>query len=224
MAFEIPYQRQFPAGSDRTCGAAALAMVYASLGLEISQERIWEEIRPRACSVAWSARSSLLARHALGRGLSAAVIQASQPWPALQSCWASGIRVILNHRLRPDSPLGHFSVLAGLASDAALLHDPQLGPSRRLTRDELLRLWLPTASDSEIAGQVLVAIALCGDAPQRCAACHAGVPAMIECPGCSSAFPPRPFAALGCVAADCGARLWKYLFCPYCDVPLREIE
>ena len=165
-----------------------------------------------------------LVRHALDRGLSAAVLQAARPWDTLASCWFTGARVILNHRLRPDSPLGHFSVLAGFDDDEVFVHDPQFGPFRRLTRDRLLRLWLPSAGGSEIVGHVLVAIASRDDQPNRCDSCGAMVPAQVGCGRCGNLVPLRPVAALGCSKRDCGARLWKYVFCPCCDFPTGEVE
>ncbi len=47
-AFEIPYQRQQIVGGGRACGAAALAMVYRSLGVDCRQEDIWIVSRRRS--------------------------------------------------------------------------------------------------------------------------------------------------------------------------------
>jgi len=220
----IPYQQQLSAPYGRTCGAAALAMVYASLGLPDCQKAVWSQIAGEDKDVRRTTGSFRLARHALDRGLSAAVLQAARPWDTLASCWFTGARVILNHRLRPDSPLGHFSVLAGFDDDEVFVHDPQFGPFRRLTRDRLLRLWLPSAGGSEIVGHVLVAIASRDDQPNRCDSCGAMVPAQVGCGRCGNLVPLRPVAALGCSKRDCGARLWKYVFCPCCDFPTGEVE
>ena len=212
---EIPFQSQPP--ETRRCGAAALAMVYASLGLSRAQEEIWEAVtEPDRHGKPW-ARTYRLARHAREQGLEAVVFQAAQPWAVLAHCWRHEIRVILNHRLRADSRQGHFSVLAGIGPEEVLLHDPQFGPARRVTRPELLRLWLPTLLPCEIAGNVLVAVAPRGSGDAACRLCQATEPRHILCPGCHHSVELTPHAALGCTRADCPARLWRYVFCPQCD-------
>ncbi len=232
-------------------------MVYASLGLSARQEQIWEEIGLEEGGPPRATRSFLLARHALGRGLDAVVLQSMRPWDGLHACWTAGARVILNHRLRTDSPLGHFSVLAGIDAESALVHDPQFGPYRRLCRHDLLRLWLPTAGSSEIVGHVLVAIAPRTDkslsqnrtrrrgqahfapkTPQnepvpggfgigsqagRCPVCGTPIAWEVTCDRCGKLVPLRPVAALACGQSSCCARLWKYVFCPVCDLPIGEL-
>ncbi len=205
---------------DRKCGAATLAMVYASLGIRGSQEEIWEQVACGDARGTRSARSYLLARDALDRGLSAVVLQALRPWDAIRSCWESGIFVLLNHRLRAESSWGHFSLLVGIEEDQAVVHDPQLGPSRRLSREQLLRLWLPAGNDSEIAGHILVALGRPKDAPATCRGCGDQAEATARCIACCTLVPLRPLAALGCVQPECRRRLWRYLFCPYCDAIL----
>jgi hypothetical protein len=213
----IPYQPQLSLASDRTCGAAALAMAYQSLGISLPQETIWQAIGQRNQQGVRTARSYRLAGHAIQQGLAAVVVQAVQPWATLERCWAEDVRVIVNHRVRPDSRLGHYSVLAGIGPDEVLLHDPQLGPARRLTRESMLRLWLPTAGESEIVGNVLVAIGRRETHDRVCTACGAPIPGAVLCEGCGSPIDLDPTVALGCTTPGCPARLWEYLFCPQCD-------
>jgi len=219
-SFAIPYQPQAVGTPDHMCGAAALAMVYASLGVRCAQEEIWPAIRQPSARGAWTTRTHRLARHAVERGFAALVVQAGQPWTALARCWEHEVRVIVNHRVRRDSRLGHFSVLAGIGPQEVLLHDPQFGPAQRHSRPAFLQLWLPTAGQSEIAGNVLVAIGR-GEASRRasasCTTCGTAIPAAIPCAGCGEAIGLAPAAALGCLRPDCPARIWRYLFCPACD-------
>lgn len=218
---EIPYRKQHSSTADRRCGAAALAMVYASLGLSDSQEEIWQQIAGPGTGTR-AARTHWLGQNALSRGLSAVVLQALRPWDVLRSCWGNGVCVVLNHRVRLDSPSGHYSVLVGIDREQAILHDPQRGPARRWDRRELLQLWLPTAGGCEIAGQVLVAIAPQETGEAACSQCRNPIAEAVPCTRCGRSVPLRPFAALGCLRVSCQARLWKYVFCPWCDAAIRE--
>ena len=205
------------------CGAAALCMVYRSLGIGGTQQELWERIARRDRHGTRAARTHLLAHDALKHGLSALIVQASDPWRVLRQCAAARICVILNHRLKTDSPLGHYTVLLGLEDRHVILHDPQFGPQRRLDRDQLLRLWLPLPQGSEIPGNTLVAFSRSGSESADCPACSTGMPPSIPCPGCRSAIPLRPAAVLGCVAESCPGRLWRRLFCPDCDRSLTQV-
>ncbi len=199
------------------CGAASLAMVYRSFGKQSSQRRIWERIARPGPNARRAARTNLLAVNALHHGLSALVLQASDPWQTLVQSAATGVRVILNHRLQADSPLGHYSVLVGIDDREVTLHDPQFGPNRRLERDELLDLWRPTPGPCEIVGQILVAIAPPEEDTAPCEFCGTTLPRSVPCPACQAAIPLQPTAPLGCVQETCPARTWRHLFCPYCD-------
>ncbi len=215
----IPYEQQH---ERRSCGAAALYMVYRSLGLPATQSEIWERVaRPGPWGTPRTNTKRLVAdAHTLG--LAALVLKASQPWPLLQQCAANDLRVILNHLLTSGSPAGHYSVLVGVTDDHVVLHDPAGRPDRRLSKAELQDLWGPARGRSETAGHVLVAIAA---APQGapCQRCRTEIPALVACPTCRQAIPLQPAAALGCVQPGCPARLWERLFCPSCDRPLSTL-
>src|ERR1039458_7519142 len=81
--------------------------------------------------------------------------------PRSEACASpeSGIRAILNHRPSADSTAGHYTVLVEVEAQDVVLHDPYYGPSRRVSHAELLELWQPGFSNSEIAGYILIAIA-----------------------------------------------------------------
>ncbi len=219
----IPFERQERASAERMCGAAALCMVYRSFGGGGSQWRVWERIARPDCRGKRAARTSLLAVNSLHHGLSAMVVEASDPWQTLVRCATGGVRVVLNHRLDLDSPLGHYTVLVEAGEQHVVVHDPQFGPNRRLTRSELLELWRPANGSCEIVGHILVAIARPDEASAGCELCGTPVPESIFCPGCRSAIPLRPTAALGCVQRDCPARTWRHLFCPYCDRRMSDV-
>src|SRR5438309_779044 len=147
---EIPFEHQLDAPDPRMCGAAALCMVYRSFGLACEQAEIWSEIArgPRGRRLS---RTQLLCQHAIRRGLSGLIVQASDPWAALQRCGAGGLRVILNHRLSATKLEGHYTVLVRLDEEAVFVHDPAAGPERRISRDDFHRLWKPPLSRSEIS-------------------------------------------------------------------------
>ena len=220
---EIPFEAQARAKSSRMCGAAALCMVFRSLGIHASQHDLWEQIARRDRKGTRAARTYLLAANALQHDLSALVVRASDPWRTLRRCAAAGIRVILNHRLKADSPLGHFTVLLGVEGETVILHDPQFGPERRFDRADLLKLWLPLPGGSEIAGNTLAAFSRPGPDPATCAGCGTEVPPFIPCPGCRAPIPLRPHAVLGCLGEGCPERLWQRLFCPSCDRSLTQM-
>jgi hypothetical protein len=208
--------------SNRMCGAAALCMVYRSFGLTASQAELWPKIARRSATRQLGARTYLLAQDALQRGLGALVIQAHDPVAILRRCLDNSLRAILNHRLDLELPTGHYTVLVGLTEQHVLLHDPQVGPSTRLLLYDLLKLWQPSAGLSEITGRVLVALAQSKSVQPPCNVCGSVIPETVPCPSCKQAIPLQPAAALGCAGADCPARMWEMIFCPFCDTALRS--
>jgi hypothetical protein len=153
----------------------------------------------------------------LSRGFKAVAIQARYPIHDLRLCHEAGVCVILNHRLNRDATTGHFSLLVGIDNESVTLHDPLLGPSRRLSHAELLELWMPYFAGSEIAGNFLIAVA--GEAGPHpvCEFCHAPVPVAVECPRCEAIVGLEPATPFGCVTYRCIARGWNYVCCPACD-------
>src|SRR5438552_680660 len=106
VSYEIPFERQWTAPSSRMCVAAALCMVYRSFGLACEQAEVWDHVA-RGSRGRRLARTQLLCKDALRRGLSALIVQGRDPWAALRRCAADGLRVILNHRLSPTKREGH---------------------------------------------------------------------------------------------------------------------
>jgi len=166
------------------------------------------------------ARSYLLAKDALARGLSAIVLRAKDPLRTLKTCHNRRLRVILNHRPRRESPNGHFTVLVDLAGEDVLVHDPLIGPNTRIHLDDLLELWQPLGGVSEITGNVLVVLAKEKQFATPCSRCGSDIPDAIACRGCRQLIPLLPATALGCMSASCPERAWETLFCPHCDTAL----
>jgi hypothetical protein len=214
----IPYEKQNNQEATRSCGAACLSMVYRSFGVEAAQDDIWPAIsKPNRFGIV-SSITHLMAQDALNRGFSAIAFQARHPLQVLRLCRDLEIRAILNHRIRPDSTAGHYSVFVDIEGHSIVLHDPLLGPSRTLKSVELVDLWLPRSTESEVVGNVVIAIAEAGAVPAGpCVYCHTRMPANVECPQCKKVVDLAPGAALGCVRENCIARLWNFICCPHCD-------
>jgi hypothetical protein len=216
-AAAIPYEKQSDAQTNRDCGAACLSMVYRSLGQEVAQAEIWPAIAKENRFGSIASTTHLMAKDALSRGFAAVAFQARYPLQTLRVCRESDTRAILNHRLNPDSPTGHYTVLVDIDEKDVVLHDPFYGPSRRVPHAELLELWQPRFPNSEIAGYVLIAIAAQPAAGAACSLCRAPLPPAVACPRCNEPVRLQPSAALGCVDASCVAHTWNYFYCPFCD-------
>lgn len=220
----ILFVPQLAKAGQRTCGAAALAMVYGSLGLSVAQEEIWREVAQPDARGTRDARTHLLAANALRRGLAAVCLEASGPWAALRAMAAAGVRIVLNLRLRAGSPLGHFSVLVGIGEEAAILHDPAAGPDRRIARGDLLELWKPAEGECESTGHVLVGVGRVERGEAACPECSRPIPGAAACPRCGAGNSLRPAAALGCLHSECPRRLWRRVFCTGCGRAAGEVR
>jgi hypothetical protein len=216
MAYTVPYEKQSNAENSRTCGAACLSMVYRSLGQEVPQDEIWQAIAKVNRFGSLASTTHLMVSDALKRGFDAVAIKVRHPIFALRCLRDTNIRVILNHRLRPDVPTGHYSVLVEIGDRDVVLHDPYFGPARRMIHGELMQLWDPTAN-SEIAGEVLVAISPPSTAAVTCEICQTPLPAAVPCPQCGETVKLRPAVAIGCINEKCIARHWLAVCCPKCD-------
>jgi hypothetical protein len=213
----IPYEQQNDSRSNRGCGAACLSMAYASFGKEVPQAEIWPLIAKRNCLGSVGSTTHLMALHAVSQGFDAVVMQARHPIQVLRLCHEAGTVAILNHSVQLGVASGHFSVLADIDDRNVVLHDPALGPARRLSHAQLLRLWLPQSSNSEIAGNVVIGIASESVAIPACEFCLAAIPPRVDCPQCKKAVGLQPGTMLGCIRDGCIARMWNYVCCPSCD-------
>lgn len=216
----IPYESQAGMGDSRACGAACLSMVYGSLGRRIPQAEIWPAISKPNRLGQVSSTTHLMVQDALNRGFAALAFQARHPLQALRLCRDAGARAIMNHRTRPEAVSGHYSVLVAIEEQDVVVHDPAVGPARRISHRQLVELWLPRFQDAEIAGNVLIAVASADQPPPTpCEFCSAVTPAAIACPRCKEPVPLAPTSPLGCVNMDCIARMWNFVLCPACDTP-----
>jgi hypothetical protein len=213
----IPYEKQSDPQANRGCGAACLSLVYRSFGKEVPPAEIWPLIAKKNRFGSIASTTHLMALHAIGQGLSAVVIQARHSLQVLRLCREGGIRAILNQCAGPGVSAGHYTMLVDIDDKNVVVHDPSLGPFCRMSYAELLQLWQPQSSNSEIAGNVLIGIAADAGAIPACEFCHTEIPPKVDCPRCKKAVGLRPAALLGCIRDGCIARMWNYIACPSCD-------
>src|SRR5580658_6944939 len=180
MPSAIPFESQDDPHTNRGCGATCLAMVYKSLGKDAQQAEIWPLIaKPNRFGVV-SSTTHLMALHAVSQGLSALVIQARHGLQVLRLCREHGICAILNQRPSPEAATGHYTVLVDIDDKTVVVHDPAHGPIRRMTHSELTHLWQPSSPNSEITGNVLIAIAADPARIPECVFCHTAIPPAMD--------------------------------------------
>jgi hypothetical protein len=213
----IPYEKQNEPLAHRGCGAACLAMVYRSFGKEVTQEEIWPLIAKENRFGSIASTTHLMALHASTQGFQAIVLQTRHPLQVLRQCREGGVRAILNVRLTADAYAGHFVTMVDLDDTHVVLHDPLLGPSRRLSHIELLSMWHSQVPNSEILGNVVIGIASGKTPLPPCEFCRTTIPERVDCPRCRKAVGLQPASLLGCIHDGCIARLWNYICCPSCD-------
>jgi hypothetical protein len=207
------------------CGAAALCMVYDSLGIKTSQTEIWPRISKPDRQGNMHSKTYLQCANALDHGLHSVTIRAKDPWNVLKLCTDNSIRAILIHRPDINSTLGHSTVLLDVTSRFVTLHDPDSRPNRKIERSTMLELWLKRGDNCEIEDNVLIAISKKGSEKTSCSLCGAIIPQLTRCsnPRCNKDIPLQPLEVLGCICNACPGRTWKDIICPFCDNPLDSI-
>lgn len=213
----VPFEPQLSSYRHRTCGAAALAMVYSAVGLRVSQFEIWRVISAPDARGGIFARTYRFPFDAAKRGMRAIAFKAKDSIRAVAAILASGAYAIMNHRLSEESDLGHYTVALAVSDTGIASHDPQLGPFQRIGLEAMRKLWLPRSENCEIKGNFRVALAA-SSTPHACITCGTKIPEVARCPGCNNLFGLSPGAALGCMSAECASRLWQEILRPYCDL------
>jgi hypothetical protein len=212
----VPFEPQLNSDGQRTCGAAALAMVYGAVGLNIPQLAIWRVISLPDAHGGRFCRTYRLPLDASLRGMHAIAFKAKDPVRAVAATLASGDHAIMNHRLAEESGFGHYTVALAVSDTEIHLHDPALGPAQRMPLEAIRQLWVPKFENCEITGNFIVALATAVTS-HTCATCGTKLPELVRCPACHCRFPVSPGAALGCFSVECTSRLWEQILCPYCD-------
>jgi len=215
----IPFEAQMNVDGQRTCGAAALNMIYKSMGLDLPQTAIWRVISLPDAHGTRYARTYRMAFDAMLRNVHAVAFRANDPIRAVRETLHSGCDVIMNHRLQNDTGYGHYTVALAADDEFIHFHDPQFGPAQKRTGENMRELWRVRHNDCEITGDILIALAR-NATSHACTTCGSQLPENIPCSQCLGTFSLQPAVGLGCVKNSCDGKLWQSILCPYCDVLL----
>lgn len=135
-------------------------MVLRRFDFEADQEQIWNAIKSATKTPGvFRVETFRLAGYAQKLGLETVLGRLADPLDFLRRIdTTKDYQLILNHRIRRDSGLGHFTVFEKWApqENAIYVHDPQIGPSRKIAIDELLELWRPDGEACETTGNIAV--------------------------------------------------------------------
>jgi len=132
VALDVPYLPQ----SEALCGGAAVAMVFRYWGdVHADVQQFASLVDSRAGGIA----DDVLVGAVTARGWKATPIVGSIDLLAAELEARRPVVVLLEDRPRRY----HYVVVTGVADGVVTLHDPAIGPSRKLTAAELNRRWKP---------------------------------------------------------------------------------
>ena len=143
----IPFEYQ-PENSNM-CGAASAVMILRAENIPADQAEIWEALKQPGGE---GITAYGLTDYFLERNLLALAVLAKNPLALLDACSATNIHVVLVCRPSPEAIHGHCMVLVGTDAINVTVHDPGLGPNRKIERNVLLDLCEP---DREFLGPTL---------------------------------------------------------------------
>jgi len=132
-ALDVPYLPQ----SEDLCGGAAVAMVYRYWGeAHAGVQQFASLVDTRAGGIATDRLADAVAAHGWK------VTRAIGSVDLLRSQLAARIPPIILLADRPHRY--HYVVVVGISEDGVVVHDPAVGPSRRISTPTLLARWRPT--------------------------------------------------------------------------------
>jgi len=204
--------------SSRRCGAACVAMVLRSFKKMAKQGPIWAQLREAGPLGKQHIRSISVARYLTMRKLVTTVIRVKDVPKAVRTIAATELRTILVHHREAGSNEGHFTVLLSATDDDVVVHDPFVGPSRRIRFAELEQLMTPSAAGDEISPRIFITVSEHA-AHGLCHRCATPLPTMIKCRECGLENAVADPSCLGCVEAACEERLFECVICQHCDRP-----
>ncbi len=223
---KIPYERQHDSHNNRTCGAAALTMVYRSLGLSCAQNELWDQIKSVDSFGGFYSKAHKLCLNSLEKGFDSVCFSAKDPIKAIKFCSKYSINCILGHRQFIGSKFAHFTVLVYVKDEAVFIHDPELGSKKGRNREvlfgELLDLFKSDISQGDyIAENLIIVITNKKANINKCNSCDENFPKIINCPNCNKLIPLSPSLIFGCFNPSCLENNIKNLYCPFCDAGLQ---
>jgi hypothetical protein len=197
-------------------------MVLRSLEVECSRAEIWAEAS-QSSGRGRRGSTRKLGHSARRRGLASLAIECRNLQP-IDNCLNADVRVIVNCRLGLSSRLGHYLVVVGWDRECAVVHDPAVGPNRRISAAAFTLLWLVRPPEAETPGGLLLAVGRdAGEGTKICDLCNSPCRGRATCPRCRTRFSLEPWGALHCATRDCPRRNWRRVFCPECDAGIEEL-
>lgn len=117
------------------CGAVCLQMLYASYGIDMPLDAIWDDVKAYdPVTHRNNCRIAKMAQHARALGLDAMIVVCEKALPVIEACLTSGIDVIALCRSVANPSYGHYVVITGMTDQDVLLNDPELDASRGKNR------------------------------------------------------------------------------------------
>lgn len=214
---DIPFVPQ-PRGS-RYCAAACASMLMNSYDIAHELSDIWDGIKAPNKTGGEYGATYLVARYLLNIGIPALTIRARDPIALLRECEILGIDAILCCRQFPELDYGHSLVLLEVENDHVICHDPEVGPSQRISLNLLAKLFLPLGPNSEITPRILTLVGKRSANPSNCLICGSINKQVAQCPNppCR-AMVPIPFGVFSACSNHCVPSKWvEEIICPGCD-------
>lgn len=219
---EIPYIKQEITKSNKgMCGAASLAMVYASFGKTYAQNDIFGNIAISNKKGSSTGVLYRMSRDAIDKGFYSLAITAKEPKKVYQVFpeIKEKVRIILSHKVKVNWPPGHYTVLVDITKDDIVVHDPAVKPLRHIPKGSFNELWKGRC-------YMLLAVTNVKSDRNNCSVCGKHIPDEVVCPRnkCRKTITLQPKEILGCTDNNCSGRIWAFIYCPYCGVAIDEIS
>ena len=151
MKLDIPHVSQ--PRNQRSCGAACLQMLFGAYGIVEPYSQTWSDVslpdpknpNNRHCY------NGLILKKLLSVGFQACGVSVSDIHAALDVCALNNISVILNHRIKPYSSDGHYSVYLYTDYKGIHVNDPMKPAGNRvISLHELTSLMSAEPKSDEI--------------------------------------------------------------------------
>lgn len=215
---------QIKKAGERTCGAAALQMVYEGIfGLSLTQEEIWEKIKAPDGRGGMYATARDVASDVHDRKLNVMIIRSSITLNLLKHCDDDNVAIITIASVSPTDKCGHFRVVSDFNGEKIVLCDPSSGSLVSLSLGEFIELWRKKGN-GEVTGFIALVISRGETSQYTCPVCKRIVPLTVKCGVCGNVNKLVPGSVLGCSNTQCPEVNWQHVICTFCNAPLARIS
>lgn len=159
MSISIEHKKQ---GRETSCGAAALAMIYQSLGKNrLTEDVLWEKLsveRPNAQVGERYLRTLPMAESAKEFGFSyfwglAVLNNRKNALQPIREFVSRSIPVVVCQKVSEENHWGHFRVVVGVGKSFVELHDPAKDKMEKMPISRFMELWGQTSNDEVLGGE-----------------------------------------------------------------------